>query len=95
MEDQTRKLSKREVEHTRKVIEVLREHPYGLWIREIARRTGLHMEQVRRVITSYPQLFEEYADFTSYGINLKIVRLKRKISTKNLEKLLLMFKEES
>lgn len=94
MGDQLRKLSKRELEHTRKVIEVLREHPYGLWIREIARRTGLHVEQVRRVMASYPTLFEEYADFTSYGINLKIVRLKKKVSTRNLEKLLLMLKEE-
>ena len=89
------KLTRTEVEHTKRIIEVLSEHPYGLWIREIARRAGLHMEQVRRVVSAYPQLFEEYADFTNYGINLKIVRLKRKVSTKNLEKLLSIFKEES
>ncbi len=89
-----KKITSAEVEHTKKVIEVLRDHPYGLWIREIARRSGLHMEQVRRVVSAYPELFEEYADFTTYGINLKIIRLKRRVSTKNLERLLEILKQE-
>ena len=88
------KVTKREVEHARKIISVLKEHPYGLWIREIARRSGLHIEQVRRIIEAYPDLFEEYADFTHYKINLKIVRLRKKVSEKNLEKLLSLLKEE-
>ena len=86
-------VTKKQAEHTSKIIKVLKKHPYGLWIREIARQTGLHMEQVRRVINSYPELFEEYADFTNYRINLKIVRLRRKISERNIEKVLKMLKE--
>jgi len=82
-----------EVEHASKIIKVLRKYPYGLWVREIARQSGLHMEQVRRVISKYPELFEEYADFTNYKINLKIIRLKRRVNTKNLKKLLGMLKE--
>jgi len=86
-------VSRREVEHTSRIIRVLKKHPYGLWIREIARQAGLHMEQVRRIVQSYPEIFEEYADFTNYKINLKIVRLRKKVSEKNVDKLLKMLKE--
>ncbi len=89
------KVKKKEVEHASRIIRVLKKHPYGLWIREIARQAGLHMEQVRRVIITYPEIFEEYADFTNYNINLKIVRLKRNVSERNVEKLLRMLKEAS
>ncbi len=87
------KIGKKEVEQTSRIIRVLKKHPYGLWIREIARQAGLHMEQVRRIINRYPEIFEEYADFTDYRINLKIVRLKRKVSERNVDKLLKMLKE--
>lgn len=59
------------------MVRVLKAHPTGLWIRELARRTGLHMETVRRLVKKYPNTFVEYADFTKYGINLKIVKLRR------------------
>ena len=44
-------------------------------MREIARRTGIHMETARRLIERHPQIFREYADFTAYRINLKIIKL--------------------
>ena len=87
------KSESREAEYASRIIKVLKKHPYGLWIREIARQAGLHMEQVRRIIGAYPEIFEEYADFTNYKINLKIVRLKRNVSERNIEKLLKMLKE--
>ncbi len=84
-----------EVDHVSRIIKVLKKYPYGLWVREIARQSGLHMEQVRRVILKYPELFEEYADFTNYKINLKIIRLKKKINLKNLKKLLTMLEDDN
>jgi len=61
----------------KKIVTVLRDQPGGLWIREIARQTNEHPETIRRVIAKYPYIFEEYADLTQYGINLKFVRLKK------------------
>ena len=70
-----------------KIVRTLRFHAGGLWIREIARQTNLHMETVRRLIDKHPQVFSEYADFTSYKINLKIVRLAdNNITEKNVMK---------
>ena len=59
----------------RKLVAELRANPGGLWVREIARRTGIHMETARRLIDRHPQVFREYADFTAYRINLKIIKL--------------------
>ena len=46
-------------------------------MRELARQAGLHSETVRRIVISHPKIFTEYADFTKYGIKLKIVKLKK------------------
>jgi len=63
-----------------KMIHALKSNPGGLWIRELARQTGLHSETVRRLVLKHPKIFVEYADFTKYGINLKIVKLRRATS---------------
>lgn len=59
------------------IVNILNAHPGGLWIRELARRTGLHMETVRRLLGKNSHVFMEYADFTRYGINLKIIKLRK------------------
>lgn len=83
------KLSKKELEYMAKIVNALKSNPGGLWVREISRQTKLHMEVVRRVVNKYPQIFQEYADFTAYKINLKIIRLKHMdISANNIEKYL-------
>lgn len=80
-------LSKRDAKNLAKIINALKASTGGLWIREISRQTALHLETVRRLIKKYPFLFEEYADFTQYKINLKIIKLKRiDIDVDNLEK---------
>lgn len=68
--------SKNEKSNFIKIFLVLKQHPGGLWIRELARRSSLHMEVVRRLISRHPSVFQNYADFTGYNINLKIIKLK-------------------
>lgn len=81
------KLTARESANLTKIISLLRENAGGLWLREIARQAGMHEETVRRLLRKYPFLFEEYADFTSYKINLKIIKLKNKdMDVTNLER---------
>lgn len=60
-----------------KMVSVLQRTPGGLWMRELARQASLHSETVRRIVISHPKIFTEYADFTKYGIRLKIVKLKK------------------
>ncbi|MEA3229409.1 MAG: hypothetical protein U9P44_00695 [archaeon] len=80
------KLTQKERKDLLKIIEILKKHPGGLWIRELSRQADLHMEIARRLIQKHPQIFEEYADFTPYKINLKIIKLKNQnISEKNLD----------
>jgi hypothetical protein len=43
---------------------------------------------VRRLLDRYPFLFDEYADFTQYRINLKIIKLKQDINANRLEGLM-------
>lgn len=80
------KLTDKERKNILKIIDILKANPNGLWIRELSRQAKLHMEVARRLIMKYPQVFEEYADFTQYKINLKLIRLKNKnITEKNLD----------
>jgi len=65
-----------EVERLRRLVTILKENPGGLWIREISRRSNLHVETVRRLLNKYSVFFEDYADFTKYNFNFKIIRLK-------------------
>ena len=82
-----RKLSKDQIRNIRKMIVELRNNPGGLWVREIGRRCGIHMETARRIIERHPQIFREYADFTAYRINLKIIALAdKRIDDKNFLK---------
>ncbi|MCK5233362.1 MAG: hypothetical protein KAJ91_00950 [Candidatus Aenigmarchaeota archaeon] len=60
-----------------KIVSILQRTPGGLWVRELARQAGLHSETTRRIVISHPKIFTEYADFTKYGIKLKIVKLKK------------------
>ncbi len=70
-----RKISTDQLKNVRKMISALRANPGGLWVRELSRRCGIHMETARRIIDRYPQIFRMYADFTAYKINLKIIAL--------------------
>ncbi|MBW6462091.1 MAG: hypothetical protein K0B07_03540 [DPANN group archaeon] len=80
------KMTDKERKNLLKLINILKENPTGLWIRELSRQSKLHMEISRRLIQKYPQIFEEYADFTPYKINLKLIKLKNEnISEKNLD----------
>ncbi len=80
------KLTEKERKNLLKLIDILRANPNGLWIREIARQSKIHMETARRLIQKYPQVFEDYADFTAYKINLKLIKLKNEnITAKNLD----------
>ncbi|MEA2003465.1 MAG: hypothetical protein U9O53_00715 [archaeon] len=80
------KITEKERKNLLKLIDVLKANPDGLWIRELARQAKLHMETARRLIMKYPQIFDEYADFTAYRINLKLIKLKnRNITKKNLD----------
>ncbi|GEM_PF-4118570 len=72
-----RKGKSKDVDLLNKIIRILKYQPGGLWIREIARQTSSHPESIRRIISKYDGIFEEYADLTQYGINLKFVRLKK------------------
>lgn len=79
-----------------KVVNVLRMHAGGLWIRELARRCDLHMETVRRIIEAHPMLFADYADFTQYKVNFKILKLKdMKITPQEVVNYLKNYKELS
>ena len=83
--DATKRPSKKELVNLFKIISILKPAAGGLWFREIARQTKMHMETVRRIVVKYPKIFEEYADFTNYNINLKIIKLKNQnITTKNI-----------
>ena len=83
--DVIKKPTKKELVNLFKIIGLLKTASGGLWVREIARQTKMHMETARRIIIKYPKIFEEYADFTSYNINLKIIRLKHQnITPKNI-----------
>lgn len=70
-----RKISTDQVKNIKKMILVMKENSGGLWVRELSRRAGIHMETARRIIDRYPQIFRKYADFTAYRINLKIIVL--------------------
>jgi len=65
-----------ELKRLKKIVSVLEMHPNGLWMREIARQTNLHVEIVKRIISRHTLIFEEYADFTQYNIKLKLIRLR-------------------
>ena len=83
------KAPEKDMENLVKIAQSLKSNPGGLWVREISRQTKLHMETVRRLITKYPQIFQEYADFTAFKINLKIIRLKHPdINANNIGKYL-------
>ncbi len=80
------KLTEKERKNLLKLIDILRANPNGLWIRELSRQASIHMETARRLIQKYPQVFEDYADFTAYKINLKLIKLKNEnITAKNLD----------
>ncbi len=68
--------AKKDIRNLSKIVDVLKEHPGGLWVRELARRSKLHPETIRRLMNKYPAIFENYADFTAYKVNFKIIRLR-------------------
>ena len=81
--------TKKRLSRIKKTVAVLNNHPGGIWLREISRQTGIHIEEIRRLIALYPMLFEDYADFTPYNINLKIIKLKNQnISPEKVERFL-------
>lgn len=74
------KIAARDIGNLKKIIAALKANAGGLWVREIARQSGLHLDVVRRLLVTYPFLFEEYADFTQYGVRLKIIKLRRGVA---------------
>ncbi|MDI6826658.1 MAG: helix-turn-helix domain-containing protein [Candidatus Aenigmarchaeota archaeon] len=61
----------------KKIVKVLREKPQGLWIREIARQTGISKSTTHRYVTEYmSDQIEEVV--TVKGGLVKFVRLKEK-----------------
>lgn len=65
-----------ELQRLVKVINILKQNSGGLWLRELSRQSKLHLEIIRRLMEKYPTLFENYADFTAYKINFKIIKLR-------------------
>ena len=81
--------TKKRIQRLTKVVSILNQNQGGLWLREIARRSKLHVEDIRRLVEAYPMILESYADFTPYNINLKIIKLKNpNLTPKNLERYL-------
>jgi len=57
-----------------KIIRVLRKNPKGLWIREIARQTGLSKSTTHRYVTEYLQ--NQVDEITNVNDLVKFVKLK-------------------
>ena len=66
----------KEISRLKKLTRILEKYPTGLWLRELSRQAKLHPEKTRRIISKYPLIFDEYADFTQYNIKLKLIKLK-------------------
>lgn len=66
------------MEKTEDIIKLLKKNPSGLWIREISRRSNLHMETVRRIVSRNKNLFETIEYKTANKVNLKIIKLKKR-----------------
>ena len=58
-----------------KITRVLSNNPQGLWIREIARQTGLSKSTAHRYITEYLQ--NQIDEISNINNLVKIVKLKR------------------
>jgi len=67
-----------DIEKIELIRKVLRKNPKGLWIREIARKTGLDKSTVSIYLARYMQneIEDTYPDVK--GDMIKVVRLKRK-----------------
>ncbi len=59
----------------KRILEVLRENPEGLWIRELARRSGLSKTTVHRYVTEFLGGHVEEALRVKESL-LRVVRLK-------------------
>ncbi len=60
-----------------KIVEVLRKHPDGLWMMEIARLTGIPKSTVHRYIQSY--LSDVVEEVRNYSGLIRTYRLKKTI----------------
>ena len=65
-----------------KIIAVLVEEPEGLWIREIARRTGLRGATVTYFVNKHPDMFDEQNIEASGKKYFRLVKLKQGAFTK-------------
>lgn len=67
-----------DTEKIKKIRGVLIKNPQGLWIREIARKTGLDKSTVSRYLAEY--MIKEVSDTHPHvkGDMIKVVKLKRK-----------------
>lgn len=62
---------------TKKILEVLKENPQGLWYREIARQANLSKSTVHRYLTEY--LDDQVEEIiTVKGGLVRFIKLKRK-----------------
>ena len=62
----------------KKIKQVLLKNPQGLWVREIARKTGLDKSTVSTYLAKYLTKDVEDAHPRVKGDMIKVVRLKRK-----------------
>lgn len=67
-----------DIQKIKKIREILGKNPQGLWIREIARKTGLDKSTVSIYLAKYMQDEIEDAFPDVKGELIKVVRLKRR-----------------
>lgn len=60
-----------------KIVLALEKEEEGLWIREIARRTGLKAMTVSYYVTHNPEIFEEHVVESGQKPLFRLVRLKK------------------
>jgi len=58
----------------KKIIQVLKQNPKGLWIRELARKTSIDKSTISRYVRKY--LRKEVEEIYDVGGLIKLVRLK-------------------
>ncbi len=62
------------IQKFKRIKNVLKKHPEGLWIRELSRKSGIDKSAVSRYISIY---MKEEVEVKEIGNLIKIVRLKK------------------
>jgi hypothetical protein len=80
------KIRKDTIKNLLKIVNCLSETKDWTWIRQIARRTGLHHKTVSRLITNHLQMFVE--EQTLEPFKIRMLRLKPYANVKSIFKFL-------